>query len=197
MQAAAERHADSVIDMALALRIKTLRAKAQLTLDELAKRSNVSRAMLSKVERGEKSPTLPIILRIAGGFGLSLSQLLGAELDLSDVAVIRSSEQLSFRDADTGFERWVLSPTHLDNGVEFVQHSIPPGRESGLLPPYAAPTEKYLVVTHGRLTAYIDSKPHVLDTGDSVYFEVKSPYRFVNSDPHSECRYYMAIVRKR
>lgn len=183
--------------MALSRRIKALRAERQMTLEELSQRCSVSRAMLSKVERGEKSPTLPIVVRIAGGFGMSLSALLGAEPDMSEVAVIRAAERLSFRDAESGFERWVLSPAHLDNGVEFVMHRIPPGRSTGILPPYSVPTEKYLTVNEGTLTVYVDGRPHVLKAGDSMYFEVKSPYRMVNDDGHIACRYTMCIVRKR
>lgn len=188
---------DEAISAALGLRIKALRTERKLTLEELSQRSSVSRAMLSTVERGEKSPTLPIIVRIAGGLGLSLSALLGAELDQADIAVIRAAERLFFRDPETGFERWVLSPAHLDNGVEFVLHRIPPGRSTGLLPPYLVPTEKYIAVSEGQLTVYVDNKPHFLKAGDSMYFEVKSPYRFVNDDDRLACSYYMNIVRKR
>jgi transcriptional regulator with XRE-family HTH domain len=191
------RVADESIVAALGDRIKALRAGAGLTLEQLATRSGVSRAMLSKVERGEKSPTLSILVRIAGGFKISLSALLGAEPDASDVAVIRAAERLAFKDPETGFERSVLSPAHLDNGVEVVLHRIPPGRSSGVLPPYAVPTEKYLVVHEGQLTVYVDDRPQVLKAGDSMYFEVKAPYRFVNDDGHVACAYYMVIVRKR
>ena len=89
-----------MISAKLGMRIKALRIEAHLTLEDLSGRSSVSRAMLSKVERGEKSPTLPVIVRIAGGLGLPLSALLGAEPDLADVAVIRASERLAFRDLD-------------------------------------------------------------------------------------------------
>ena len=153
--------------------------------------------MLSKVERGEKSPTLSILARIAGGFKISLSALLGAEPQTADVSVIRAAERLAFRDPETGFERSVLSPAHLDNGVEVVLHRIPPGRSSGVLPPYAVPTDKYLVVHEGQLTVYVGDRPQVLKAGDSMYFEVKTPYRFVNDDGHVACAYYMVIVRKR
>lgn len=188
---------DEEISAALGARIKDWRMKASLTLEELSQRCGVSRAMLSKVERGEKSPTLPIVIRIASGFGRSLSELLGAELDQADVAVIRASERLSYRDPETGFERWVLSPAHLDNGVEVVLHRIPPGRSTGVLPPYAVPTEKYIAVSEGNLTVYVGERPYVLKAGDSMYFEVKSPYRFDNHDGHLPCSYYMMIVRKR
>lgn len=192
-----EARSDDEISAALGARIKSLRIYSKLSLEDLSRKSNVSRAMLSKVERGEKSPTLPIIVRIAGGFGMSLSELLGAEPDLADVSVIRASERLSYRDPETGFERWVLSPAHLDNGLELVLHRIPPGRSTGVLPPYSVPTEKYIVVSEGQLTVYVDQRPFVLEAGDSMYFEVKSPYRFVNNDVHLACTYYMTIVRKR
>ena len=180
----------------LAARIHQLRTHTGLTLEQLAQRSGVSRAMLSKVERGEKSPTLPVIVRIAGGFNMSLSTFLGAEPDPSDVAIIRHNKRLTFKDPETGFERAVLSPAHLDNGVEVVLHRIPPRESSGVLPAYSVPTEKYIVVHEGKLTVYVDNKPHQLAAGDSMYFEVKGPYSLVN-EGEKPCAYYMVIVRKR
>jgi transcriptional regulator with XRE-family HTH domain len=187
---------EDAISTTLGLRIKALRTQRELTLEELSQRSSVSRAMLSKVERGEKSPTLPIIIRIAGGLECSLSTLLGAEPNQSGVALIRAHERLFFRDPNTGFERWVLSPAHLDNGFEFVLHRIPPGQSTGLLPPYSVPTEKYISVSEGQLTVYIDKSRHILNAGDSMYFGVNSPYCFANNDDRLACCYYMNIIRK-
>lgn len=193
----ADRHADAAISLALGQRIKALRARSGLTLEQLSRQSGVSRAMLSTIERGEKSPTLPIIVRIAAGFGISLSSLLGAEPDASSVAIIRAGQRIAFRDPETGFERWMLSPAHVDNGVEFVLHHLPAGRSTGLLPAYSSSTEKYLAVSAGRLTVIVDEQPHALHTGDAIYFEVQAPYRFVNEDPQTDCTYYMVIARKR
>lgn len=193
----AVRATDAEISLALGQRIKALRARSGLTLEQVSRQSGVSRAMLSTIERGEKSPTLPIIVRIAAGFGVSLSSLLGAEPDPSSVAVIRAGRRIAFRDPETGFERWMLSPAHVDNGVEFVLHHLPAGRSTGWLPAYSTPMEKYLAVSAGRLTVVVDEKPHVLETGDAIYFEVQAPYRFINEDPHTDCTYYMVIARKR
>lgn len=192
-----ERPSDDAVSAALGQRIKALRARSGLTLEQLSQQSGVSRAMLSTIERGEKSPTLPIIVRIAAGFGISLSSLLGAEPDPSSVAVIRASQRLAYRDPETGFERWVLSPAHIDNGMEFVLHRLPPGRSTGVLPAYAVPTEKYLAVGTGTLTVVVDEQSHVLNAGDAMYFEVKAPYRFINESARLACTYYMVIARKR
>src|ERR671916_3400603 len=59
--------------------VRGLRRERGLTLEELAERSGVSRAMISKVERGEKNPTLVVAAKLAEGLGITLSQLAGME----------------------------------------------------------------------------------------------------------------------
>jgi transcriptional regulator with XRE-family HTH domain len=196
--AVAEDDPDVAIVAALGERVKRLRRDGALTLDALALRSGVSRAMLSKVERGEKSPTLAIIARIARGLEVTLSGLLGAEPNAADVTIIRADERLSFTEPESGFRRALLSPAHLDNGVELIQHDLPAGSSTGLISSYTyeAPTEKYLVVHQGTLTIEIGETRHVLGTGDSIYFEIKESYSFVN-DGLVPCSYYLVKVRKR
>jgi len=187
---------DEAIVIEVGSRVKRLRSQAGLTLEEFAAQSGVSRAMLSKVERGEKSPTLAIIVRIAKGLNVSMSTLMGAEPDPAQAAVIRKAQRLAFRDPETGFERHNLSPTHLDNDLEFLLHRIPPGESSGELPPYQMPTEKYLVVHEGQLTVQTGEAQYVLETGDSLYFDVRDPYRFTNAGK-KPCAYYLVIRRRR
>jgi len=187
---------DDAIIVEVGSRVKRLRTQAGLTLEEFATQSGVSRAMLSKVERGEKSPTLAIIVRIAKGLNVSMSTLMGAEPDPALVAVIRRANRLAFKDPETGFERHNLSPTHLDNDLEFLLHRIPPGESSGELPPYKVPTEKYLVVHEGQLTVRTGEANYVLGTGDSFYFDVRESYRFINAGK-VPCAYYLVIRRRR
>ena len=190
------RAGDDAIIVEVGSRVKRLRTQAGLTLEEFAAQSGVSRAMLSKVERGEKSPTLAIIVRIAKGLNVSMSTLMGAEPDAAQVSVIRRASRLAFKDPESGFERHNLSPTHLDNDLEFLLHRIPPGESSGELPPYKVPTEKYLVVHEGQLTVQTGEANYVLEAGDSFYFDVRDPYRFVNAGK-TPCSYYLVIRRRR
>lgn len=176
-------------------RVRRLRKAAALTLDGLAERSGVSRAMLSKVERGEKNPTLAVVTRIARGLGTSLSGLMGAESDAAPVATRRVDQRLSFRDSETGFERHVLSPAHAESGVELLLHVIPPGMSSGWLPTYEGSVEKHLIIQEGRLSVEIGATMHRLAAGDSFYFQIREPYRFVN-ETDERCSYYCVIVRR-
>ena len=49
----------------LGKRIRDLRTQQGLTLEALAEKSGVSRAMLSKIERGENNPTLVVAAKVA------------------------------------------------------------------------------------------------------------------------------------
>jgi transcriptional regulator with XRE-family HTH domain len=187
---------DRAIVAEVGARLKHFRAAAGLTLEELCRRSGVSRAMLSKVERGEKAPTLTVMVRIAKGLDVSLTTLMGAGAEPATASVIHPSQRLTFRDPETGFERHVLSPSNIDSGVELLMHRIPPGQSSGLLPVYNVPTEKFLVVQDGQLVVSIGADRHKLKSGDAFYFEIKEPYRFDNPGK-IDCVYYLTIVRRR
>jgi transcriptional regulator with XRE-family HTH domain len=187
---------DTSIVAAVGLRLKQLRTQANLTLEALSEKSGVSRAMLSKVERGEKSPTLTIFVRIATGLGVPLSKLMGAETAATNTAIVRADKRLIYRDPETGFERHILSPNHIDNGIELLLHRIPPGKSSGLLPAYNVATEKLLVVHEGQLTVRAGDRSYQLASGDSFYFEVLEPYSFVNEGTNW-CSYYLVIAQRR
>ena len=70
--------AEADIDVRIAARIRELRAERGLTLDGLAEAADVSRAMLSRIERGESSPTAHLLGKICNGLGVTLSALLHA-----------------------------------------------------------------------------------------------------------------------
>ncbi len=165
-----------------------------LTLEQLGERSGVSRAMLSSIERGDKMPTLPVVLRIASGLGIPLSDLLGMPVADTQVAVVRASERLAYRDPETGFERFVVSPPHVRHDIEIVMHRLPAHQSTCVLPPYKAPAEKYVMVFEGALTVYLEDRTIELGVGDSMYFELKSSYRFAN-EGDQPCAYYLVITR--
>ena len=182
---------DAVSAGRLGARVRELRRERRLTLDVLAESSGVSRAMISKVERGEKNPTLVIAARLAEGFGVTLSQLVGME-ERREVIVVPRERRMVMRDPATGFERQLLSPTFGKKGIEFVRNVVPEGSGSGEFPPHGRGVGEYIVVERGRLRAILGEEEHLLNEGDAVYFEADVSHRFENVGK-GECSYYLVI----
>src|SRR5918911_915663 len=84
-------------------RVRELRRGRRLTLEELAGLSGVSRAMISKLERGEKNPTLVVAAKLAEGLGVTLSQLAGME-ERREIVVVPRERRMAMRDPETGVE---------------------------------------------------------------------------------------------
>lgn len=175
----------------LGSRVKELRRERGLTLEALAGRSGISRAMISKIERGEKNPTLVVAAKIAEGFGLTLSQVVGME-ERREVVVVPREGRMIMRDPETGFERQLLSPTFGRRAVELVRNVVPEGSTSGGFPPHKRGVEEYMVVEKGKLKAILDEEEYILEEGDAIYFEADIPHRFDNAG-EGECSYYVVI----
>jgi transcriptional regulator with XRE-family HTH domain len=176
-------------------RVRALRDASGMTLEQLAQSSGVSRAMLSKVERGEKSPTIGIASRIARSLQASLTDLTSDQATDGSTVVLRRADRPIFRDPETGFERHLVSPSKGSGRVEVVYHYLPAGASTGMLPPFPAGTEKQIVVTLGHLIlVFKDSKVH-LGPGDSLFFVADVEHGLINQTDEP-CGYYVVISRQ-
>ena len=72
------------LDRRLAVRLQRLRTQRGWTLHDLSSRSGVSRATLSRLERGETSPTASLLNRLCAAHGLSMSRLLAEVEGIAD-----------------------------------------------------------------------------------------------------------------
>ncbi|MEQ8766011.1 MAG: XRE family transcriptional regulator [Planctomycetota bacterium] len=177
----------------MAERIRSLRKERSWTLEELSSRSEVSRAMLSKIERGEASPTVVVAARIASAFGIGLSDLVEAPHDRQTAQVTPRKERRRFIDSKTGFVRELVSPPFENRRFELVEHILPEGQSTGRLPAYPKGVEKQLVVHRGKLRVRIGDTSHELSLGDGLYFEADIEHEFENRG-RGECRYYLVVV---
>ncbi len=175
-------------------RVHRLRERAGLTLAQLSDKSGVSRAMLSKVERGEQSPTIGVAKRIAHALDKSLSFLTAGREEHRASAVVRGDERPVFRDPKTGFERHVLSPVLAGNNTEVVYHHLPAKVGTGPLPPYPAGTEKHVVVAQGEVVIEVRGTETHLFKNDTFFFEADLEHSFRNPTARP-CGYYLFISR--
>ncbi len=152
----------------LAANVRRLRLERGMTLDALALSCGVSRAMISKVERGAAVPTATVLGKLAAGLDVGLSQLVGNQREREPV-LLRPDAQATYRDPDTGFTRRSLSPLFPDRRVDFAMNNLPPG-QSAVFPPHHRGVEEYLFVSRGSLVVVVEGERFVVGQGSSLFY---------------------------
>jgi transcriptional regulator with XRE-family HTH domain len=178
----------------LGTRLRELRRTQSLTLEGLSQRAQVSRAMISKIERGEKMPTVGILVRIATGLGVSLSALLGGQASSAAVQLQRANRRSRFRDPSTGLEREAVFSPAGDDDIEVVRHVLPGLQSTGVLSPYAVLTRKLIFSPSGPLVVKIGDETYCMEPGDALRFDVTSTYSFSNPEA-TPVSYYLFMSR--
>lgn len=170
---------DIDIDRRLGERLKAARQRHGLTLDDLARRAGVSRAMISRIERGESSPTATVLVRLGSGLGLSLSALL--EEDAGAGPLVRRAEQPAWRDPASGYLRRNVSPRGTGSGFEIVEVELPAGAEVRLDSATGAPSlDQQIWVLRGRLDLTVEGIRHELAEGDCLQMHLRGPITYRN-----------------
>jgi transcriptional regulator with XRE-family HTH domain len=177
----------------IAARIRAEREARGWSLAELAEHSGVSKAMISKVERSEASPTAALLGRLSGAFGLTLSSLL-ARAELHGGRLLRAADQPQWRDPGSGYVRRHLSPAS-DIPVELIQVELPAGA-AVTFPASAYVFLRHLVwVMRGRLTFLEGDLVHEMGPGDCIALgsPVECTYKCTGPKP---CAYLVVVIRQ-
>lgn len=147
----------------VAQRLKQARAERDWSLDALAERSGVSRAMLSKIERGVSVPTTLLLARIGDALGLSLSALMRPPA-LAGQRLTRLADQPQWTDTACGYTRRVVSAAAYDGDVDLVAIELPPGATVSFPAAGSLELEGKLLLLQGRLTVTADTPAATLTT---------------------------------
>jgi transcriptional regulator with XRE-family HTH domain len=179
-------------------RLRARRRSRGWSLDRLAVESGVSRAMISKVERGESSPTAAVLGKLSAALELTMSELLsgagpdGTPAGAAAGRVRRAADTPRWRDPDTGYTRGQISTARFPVAVTEV--TLPPGARV----PYPAGAYAFIAqlvwVLSGELTLTDGPVAHVLAAGDSFELGAPRPREFRN-DTAADCRYVVVVAR--
>jgi transcriptional regulator with XRE-family HTH domain len=172
--------------------LKRRRLEQHLTLEQLSAKSGVSRAAISKIERGDSGASTPVLGKLAEALDLSISQLVGGGLRSEPVLHIPRDRQPVFVEDATGFERRSLSPMYLGRGIDFVLNHLPPKAKTGPFPSHRQGVEEHLYVTKGRLKVTLDGEEHVLQPGDFLFYRGDLNHTFENLG-NTACEYFIVI----
>lgn len=166
------------IDALIAARLRALRAEAGLSLEALAARAGVSRAMLSRIERGQSSATAVLLNKVAAGMGITLSALLAEERAASPLA--RLADQAIWRDPASGYLRRAVSPPATGSALELVTVEMPPGARVGFDNAGLAGRAQHVWLLEGVLELVLGEERFRLQPGDCLWMRLDRPITFHN-----------------
>ena len=177
---------------ALAARVRLERTSREWSMDELARRAGVSRAMISKIEREECSPTAVILGRLSGAFGLSMSTLL-ANAESDSKRLVRRQEQQVWTDPETGYVRRAVSPI-AGAPLQLVEVQLPPGTKLTFPASAYRFLHQQIWILSGRLIFWEGTVEHTLRAGDCLQLGSPVDCTFENRSDSSTCRYLVALI---
>ncbi|MBX2830130.1 MAG: helix-turn-helix domain-containing protein [Rhodospirillales bacterium] len=180
------------IEKRLAARLSALRAERGWSLDELAKRSSVSRASLSRIENGDVSPTASVLGKLCVAFGVTLSRLMQMVEDDFAPLVARAAQEI-WTDPETGYRRRLVSPGSKNLAGEVLEVEIDPGQRIEYAGTPRDGMEHHLVMLEGELSMQIDGKSYRLRAGDCLRYQLRGASVF-QTPKNTGARYHLFIV---
>ncbi|MEW4217791.1 helix-turn-helix domain-containing protein [Rossellomorea marisflavi] len=165
--------------------IRKIRKERGLSLDQVAERTGVSKAMIGQIERDDSNPTVATLWKIANGLKVSFSSLL--EAPAADVAII------DYKDVEPVLEdggKYVVIPIFPFEPTkkwESYRIVMKPGcdyRNDG----HPRGVEEYLTVLKGTFSLKIGEASYSLSEGESIRFEADVAHEYLNPSPDdAEC----------
>ncbi|MET9594623.1 XRE family transcriptional regulator [Streptomyces sp. NPDC006516] len=187
-----ELEAPASVDARLAARLGMLRTEHGWSLDELSRRAGVSRSTLSRLERGELSPTTTVLGRLCTVYGRTMSRLL-MEVEAEPPHLVPAAQQPVWRDARSGFVRRSVSPPHAGLRAEIIEGTLDAGTDIAYENAPVPGVEQHIWVLEGTVEITVDGTVHTVRQGDCLRFRLRGPSHFHCPGPHP-VRYALMIV---
>ena len=177
----------------MAARLAELRLGRGWSLEDLAQRTGVSRSTLSRLERGEISPTAALLGKLCAAYERTMSRLLAEVESGEPPLLLRAEDQTVWRDEASGFTRRSVSPPHAALRGELIEGTLRPGTDIPYEKPSIPGLEHHLWVLAGGVEITVEELAYEVGTGDCLRYRLwgRSRFRCLGSAP---ARYAMAVV---
>lgn len=175
----------------LVARLAALREERGWSLDALAQASGISRATLSRLERGESSPTAALLGKLCAAYGMPMSRLIAA-VEEGGPQLVKAADQAVWTDPASGFTRRMVSPPAQGLRGELVEGRLPAGAVIDYERPPQAGLEQHIWLLDGLLDYTLDGATWRLEPGDCLRFRLVGATRF--SCPGTTGAHYLIAI---
>ncbi len=174
-----ETSSPSPQNLSLGDKIRRLRQRKGMTLQEFSKKTGLSTAFLSQVERGKGNLSIMNLRKVADALGVNTLYFFGE--NGAPRKLIKAGERKSLPTDFRGVRMELLAegPTAMEPHIFYIE----PG--AGSEGAYSHQGEEFIFVLEGKLEIWLDEIEHyILEPGDTLYFKSSSKHRWRNPTPN-------------
>jgi transcriptional regulator with XRE-family HTH domain len=166
------------INIIIAENIKKIRKSKDLSLEKVAELTGVSKTMIGQIERGESTPTITTIWKIANGLKISFSALI--DNPQPDTKVMLRSEIQPLLEDNGKYRVYPSFP--FEDGRRFEGYTVEIDKGGYLgANSHIEGTEELITVFDGELSLRVNNNEYTLKSGDSITFKADKPHVYYNS----------------
>lgn len=151
--------------MKIGKKIKELRTLHNLTQEELASRTELTKGYISQLENDLAEPSISTLEDIVSALGTNLSEFF---LEEKQDKVVFTNNDYFIKENDSYMIQWLV-PNAQKNEMEPILVTIKPGEMTDIDYPHEG--QEFGYVLEGELLLYIDSKVHLVKKGETFYFD--------------------------
>jgi len=172
---------DNEVVSRIAQKIRSTRLEKNLTIQQLATRTNVSKGLLSKIENSRTIPSLPVFVTLIQSLDISLKEFFQDMVLINgkDYLLVKKEQYTAMeREGRAGFNyQYILSQNITNCTMEAVLLTVEPGAKGK---PTTTDGYEFKYMLSGSCEYLINNEAIRLDEGDSLYFDASVPHLPVN-----------------
>lgn len=174
---------DEIKELNLGQKIRTLRERMGLSLQEMAERSNFSKPLLAQIENDVVAPPVATLMRIAKALNVNIGYFFQEEESGNRAVIVRKNERKQvFRrihedPSKIGYYYEALAYPKADKRMEPFHVKFEAVKKEDLVF-LTHKGEEFVFVLEGQLEFSYEDQVYLLDPGDSLYFDSSIPHAF-------------------
>jgi len=189
-----EQHSVKALQIAIGKQVRTHRKRLNMTVAMLAKQSQLSSGMLSKIENGQTSPSLATLTSLANALHVPVTSFFRSYEEQRDVTFIKAGEGLPIerRGSGAGHQYQLLGHT-IGKPYNIEPYLITISDQSEVFPVFQHAGMELIYMLEGRVSYRHANKIYILEPGDTLFFDAESSHG-PDEIEKLPCRYLSIIV---
>ena len=161
-------------------KIRNLRRRLGLSIETLARRSDLSTAAIQKIETNHMVPTIVSLMKVSRALGEKVSFFVDEGNGNDQIVLVKKSGRKGFYSEESKMSQEYitgqLEKRVLEGGIFNIKTGGQSGREMN-----SHPGEEIIFCLKGKIEVFTPAKNYVLSTGDTLHFKSDIPHRWRNS----------------